>query len=121
MPDTKDKTGDTKDKTGDTRDKTGDTKQPPSTPPPGTVAGYGANFDNTCSTNDDCVLYGLHKCSACGCDDFAINAKEEQHFVDVSEAFVCGPPDPRELEISCGGCPGYVAVCTDGTCMADMR
>jgi hypothetical protein len=120
-PDTEDKTGDDKQETPGNKDKTETTKQTPQTRPPGTAAGYGATFDNTCSKDVDCVLYGLHKCSACGCDDFAINTKERQRFAEVSEAFLCPPPDPEELEISCGGCPGFVPVCADGTCMADMR
>jgi hypothetical protein len=93
----------------------------PPQPPPGKVAAYGEVFDQTCATDDDCMLETTSKCSHCGCTNFPISVSERLRFRDARVAFECPPPDPAELEISCGGCPGFTPACSDGICRADIR
>jgi hypothetical protein len=98
-----------------------DRSNKPSVPPPGKARAYGQDFDKTCKADADCALETTAKCSHCGCTDFPINKSELKRFRDVRVAFECPEPDPKELEIDCGGCPGFAAVCTDGMCKAEMR
>lgn len=96
-------------------------RKKPNLPAPGMARAYGEDFDRTCKADADCVLESTSRCSHCGCTDFGINAREQKRFRDVATAFKCPPEDPAEAEDDCGGCPGYVPVCTDGLCKAEAR
>lgn len=73
-------------------------------------------YDTSCRTNDDCTLVRPSPCGPCGCTDTAIAAREEARFREAATHVSCAPPDPSLPSISCGGCPGYVAVCLRQHC-----
>ena len=78
-------------------------------------------YDLACATDADCTLVRPSHCGPCGCTATPLAARDREAFRAALAEVRCPPPNEAMSGISCGGCPGYVAVCTAGRCGVGMR
>jgi len=74
------------------------------------------DYDTSCTENADCTLVvegGL--CAPCGCGNAALNAGDEQRYVEDTSAAARRCPRSRD-DINCGACQESEVLCVSGVC-----